>query len=628
MGTIRSKPVAWGVWAVLTALLAAGCTTMPDSGDPERIAPPPGAGGDNGVQVRVIPVPPRDGQTPREVLQNFLDASIADERGYNTAQQYLTPNAVKTWRPDDGVVILRNTTPGPTATESDSASTQISIHSPEVGQLDAKHTYSAVEDDSYEAAFTLVNVAKDARDASRAQWRIDDLPGGLIVNQTNFANTYQQVDRYFYTAPDPTQPVTQQPVLVPDPIYLRRRVDPASAAATAVAMGPSDWLGPAVHSAFGDAKIVGSVGGDDPRTPRVQVDGTAVNGAGCQLIAAQLYFTLSSQAGGSGSLDSVTLTNRHNSTLCTLTSAQAKVLPSAPGALAGTIGASTPAYYRNEVSGSLYRMSGQDNSAPVPGALGAATQPAGLAPTADHLMGPFAVSRDNKQAAVVSDDAKDLYLAGLANGEKLGPPVAVSHAPNPQQGFTSPSWDGYGGLWVVDRDPAAPEVLLIRGPVHTVVNVDLPAGHTVDGIKLSSDGTRAALLLKDGSGATSLALGLVLRSGTPDAPVVQIGSLRLLAPQLDVTSVSWADTDLLLVLGKETDSVPQLHYVQTDGSQIADSPLQAVDGMTVVAASESRTDSVLADSADPEHAIYGQGGNAAWQWRAYAKHGALPGYPG
>ncbi|WP_157535903.1 LpqB family beta-propeller domain-containing protein [Kitasatospora mediocidica] len=605
---------------------------MPDSGDPQRVDPVQDAGGDNGVQVRVIPVPPRDGLLPREVLQNFLDASIADERNYTTAQQYLTPDAVKKWHPADGVVVLRNTTPGNPVAVADTQSTQISIKSSEIGQLDGKHTFTAVQDAPYEAAFTLVNVAKDAggKDSSaKAEWRIDDLPDQLILNQTNFGNTFQQVDRYFYTTPDPSVTGAQQQVLVPDPIYLRRRIDPASAAANALADGPSDWLTPAVHSAFGHTRITGPVSGDDPRNPRVPLDGADLGGGACQQIAAQLYFTLASQ-GGSGSIDQVTLTGRRGAVLCQLSSGQARVSSYAPGALAGGAGGATPAYFRRPDNGDLMRMPGQDSTAAVAGPLGAPHLPAELAPTAQHLVGAFAVRRDNKFAAVVSADGRSLYQVGLTDSDKLGQPVAVSGATTPGQGFASPSWDGYGGLWVVDRNPAAPAVLLIRGgQTRIVATMDIPAGRTVDGIRLSSDGTRAALLLKDGTGATSLWLGLVTHSGTAQAPAVEIGAVRQLAPQLsDVVSVSWADTDLLLVLGKELDSITQLHYVGTDGSQIVATPLQAVDGMTAVAASESRTDPVLADSQDQDHTIYGLSGNAQWQWRAYTKNGVQPTYPG
>lgn len=192
-------------WVALTVLLAAGCATMPDSGEPQAVSPPPSS--DQGVQVRVIPVPPRDGQSPREVLQNFLDASISDEHDYQTARQYLTPEAVKTWQPDSGAVVLYDTTPHQSSGDGDLDHATVTLRSQEVATLDAKHTYQP-KSDQFAADFTLINVAKDAdkdgKDApAKAQWRITDLPSTLILNQTNFHNAYQQVDRYFFSLPDP-----------------------------------------------------------------------------------------------------------------------------------------------------------------------------------------------------------------------------------------------------------------------------------------------------------------------------------------------------------------------------------------------------------------------------------------
>ncbi|MFI9273570.1 LpqB family beta-propeller domain-containing protein [Kitasatospora sp. NPDC052896] len=645
-GRRRGRPgrrTAGAVWTVLTVLLAAGCATMPDSGDPERVDPPQGAGADQGVQVRVIPVPPREGQSAREVLQNFLDASIADEHDYNTAKMYLTPAAAKGWHPDSGAVVLHDTNPGAPAVDpaygsDDDSHVVIAVKSQETGLLDAGHSYTAVQNTPYEADFELVNVAKDGKDASaRAQWRIATLPDGLILNQTNFRNAYQQSDRYFFTNPQPGG--SDQPtVLVPDPIYLRRRVDPASAAAAALAQGPSDWLAPAVRTAFGGTSLVGSVNSDDPRNPRVQFSGVDFekNAHQCQQMAAQLYFTLLSVA-GAGSIDRVTLTAPHGG--CDLTSGQAKISPYAPASLAGGPpgGAGDgQAYFRRPETGQLMRTTGPDSAAPVSGVLGAADLPAPLSPSGGHPVGPYAVRRDGRVAAVVSDDGKSLYEIGLDDGDnKLGNALATSQAPRSDEGFTSPSWDGFGGLWVVDRNPSAPRILLIRGQSQLTVAADLPTGKTVDGIRLSSDGTRIALLLKDpASGTRSLWVGVVVQGGTAAAPTATITGVRPIAPQLsDVSSVAWADSDLLLALGRESDSTQQLLYLATDGSPEVDSGLQAVDGMTVVAASEYRADPVLADSNNRTvYSLVGSTsalvGSAQWQWKAYGTDGVQPSYPG
>ncbi|WP_035848647.1 LpqB family beta-propeller domain-containing protein [Kitasatospora azatica] len=625
------------LWVSLTVLLAAGCATMPDSGDPESVQPPQGAGADQGVQVRVIPMPPRDGLSPRAVLQNFLDASVADEADYRTAKQYLTPDGVDHWNPNNGAVVLKSTALQNPVGEDSGDQASLTISSPEIGELDDKHTYRPqVDTQQFTRTFRLVNLAKDVKDGkgAKAQWRIADLPDRLILDQTSFRNAYQQVDRYFFTRTDPATG-SDQPVLVPDPVYLRRRIDPASAAARALVDGPSYWLAPAVHSAFDGVPPVARVNTDDPRNPKVQLDGVdcVASERQCKQMAAQLYFTLVSQS-GAGSIDRVVVTSRKGSAEMTLQ--QAKNLQYVPGSRSGGGGT---AYARNAQTGQL-QLVGSDPPTPVPGVLGAANRPAPLVPQqSGHVTGAFAVSRDGKSAAVVSEDGKSLFIAGLDDSTKqLNPAVVGSHAPRPEQGLTSPSWDGYGGLWVVDRDPAAPQVLLIEpnkaDPTKTL-RISVPvaglagqSGQTVDAVRISSDGTRAALLLRGTGAADSLQIGLVVRGGTAQQPTAEITGLRPIAGQLvDVTSVSWADPDTLLALGKEKDSVLQLHYLSTDGSSGLDGALQAVDGMTVVASSESRLDSVLADANDPDHTVYKLLGNVQSQWKTYG-NGMRPAYPG
>ncbi|GAA1984638.1 LpqB family beta-propeller domain-containing protein [Kitasatospora viridis] len=627
--------------AALTVLLAAGCATMPDSGDPEAVAPPQGAGADQGIQVRVLPFPPRDGLNPAEVLQNFLDASIADEANYKTAKQYLTGDALTSWQPDSGAVVLKSTAQQKPPVDDDSTATDqvvLTISSHQIGQLDAQHTYRAT-DQQYTGTFTLVNTAKDAKDtkdpkeaAARAEWRISQLPTGLVLDQVSFRNAYQQVDRYYFTKDDPQAPgPDQDPVLVPDPIYLRRRVDPDSAAARALAEGPSQWLAPAVHSAFDDSvHPADTVTSDDPHNPKLRLDGVdcVVSERQCRQIAAQLYFTLVS-VNGPTAIESVTVTGRRGS--ASMNSTQAKNSSYQPGNLAGT----GLAYVRDADNGQLARLPlgdspGQSN--PVPGVLGAAKLPPALQPSGGKVNGQYAVRRDDKAAAVVSEDGKSLYVAGLDDTAKsLGAPLATSRAPRPDQGLSSPSWDGYDDLFVVDRDPAAPQVLMLRNQAKVTVPVaGLADGQTVDGLRVSSDGTRVALLLSDGGGHT-LAIGLVQRGGTPTQPTAEITAVRQVSPpQLaDVTSVSWADPDTLLVLGKEADSVMQLHYLSTDGSTAIDTNgLQAVDGMSVVAASESRSDPVLADAKDTDHTVYRLFGTVQPQWKVAAKDGGQPAYAG
>lgn len=609
--TDRRAGAAWAALAVLTSVLASGCVAMPGDGAPEAVDIPQGAGAEN-LQVRVFPVEPHPGADPLALLAGFLDASNADEANYSTALKYLTADARKRWHPEAGVVVL-SSTPRRTQPGGNDEGTDISVAGSEVAELDAKHSYRAVSDVPYQRSFTFV---KETEGRDKGEWRIDNLPDGLIVDLTNFKNGYRPVHRYFYSAVDRSAADSQAPVLVPDPIYLRRRIDPLTAAAQALADGPSDWLKGAVESAFNGVQVVGSVSMSDSQVAAVKVSvADFVNQPQlCRRMAGQLYYTLADQQ-PKRQLDRLDLSGAKGS--CSVDAAQTSQI--APAVLAGG-GTGSQQYYLQD-NGQLMQTQGEAEGKPVPGALG---QPSTSKPAA------VAVRRDGNAAAVVSSDRKSLYVAGFGEGSRIGDPLITAHPGQPEPQLASPSWDGRQNLWLVDGNPVAPRVLMVRGRTVVAAQVDGLGDRTVKELKVSSDGARVALLLGGGSGAPTLMLGLVGHSGTAENPQVTITGLRPLAPQLsEIVSFSWADTDQLLVLGKEPNKLQQLHYVSTDGSQSSDTPQQVGDLMTSVSATESLTGGDLAPpvlGVSSNHQIYRLLGG---QWRELGakRNGTFFSYP-
>ncbi|MFG2693863.1 LpqB family beta-propeller domain-containing protein [Kitasatospora sp. NPDC048407] len=602
--TAERRALAWGGVALLAAA-ATGCVSMPSGGPPQRLEVPQGAA--DGVQVHVYPVAPHKDESPSDLLAGFLDSSNADQANYDTAKQYLTADAAKRWRPDAQVVVLAeppgrsHSVPGPDATTM-----PIKVTGTRVAELDGRHTYQPPRSPEYKETFTFVKVA-EGPDAG--QWRINDLPDGLIVDLTNFKNTYKPVHRYFFATPDPSiDPAQRSAVLVPDPIYLRRRIDPLTEAVRATAEGPSQGLAPVVTAPLEGVKVLSATVGDN-RIASVKVDGVELGKYqdGCKQLAKQFFQTLADQQ---GKLDRLDLSSPKGG--CSVGSAEAAAV--APGFLAG--GENGMQAYIQLANGRLtrYSQSGGDaaqTAGPLPSVAGVLGQPAqGNQPKPGEL----AVRRDGGAAAVIDKDGRNLYQVDLAKSGKFGEPIVSSHAP---QGLASPSWDGQGSLWLVDRDPAASRVLMVREHVVVPVTVEGLDKRSVQALRISSDGTRVALLLRGSDGKTTLWLGLVTHGGTPATPTARITGLRQLAPQLtEVAAVSWSDTDQLVVLGKEADRLQQLHFLGTDGSQSTDSPLQGGESMTALSATEAR---VQADQAGP--AVLAASGNGVYrlkdnQWHA------------
>ncbi len=551
-------------WAVLLATAATGCVSMPSGGAPQRLEVSQNAA--DGLQVHVYPVAPHKGESPKDLLAGFLDSSNADQANYDTAKQYLTVVAARNWKPDAGVVVLAGA-PNPIGLPpgDNDTTVQLTVSGKQVAGLDEQHSYQARSGDDYKRTFTFV---KESDGPDRGEWRISDLPDGLIVDQTNFKNTYKPVHRYFFARNDSSAAHPQaSPVLVPDPIYLRRRIDPLTEAAQATANGPSRWLGPVVASKLDGVRVQSASIGDS-RVATVKLEGG--DPAACKQMAQQLFQTLADQQ---SKLDRLDLTLTGGS--CSLSSGEAALV--APGVLAGTDNGVAAYIQLGDGRLTRYQDGGLD-PLPVPGALGQVPQ------AGQFRLGAVAVRRDGNAAAAVSADGHELVEAELADGGKYGEPVVRSPG-----SLASPSWDGRQDLWLVDRDPAAPKVLMVRDRTVAAVQVDGLGGQTVQSLRISSDGTRIALLVSRGSGPTTLLLGLVEHGGTAKQPTARITALRDIAPQLtEVAAVSWGDTDQLVVLGKEADRLQQLHFLGTDGSQSTDSPLQSGESMTALSATEAR----------------------------------------
>ncbi|WP_033219972.1 LpqB family beta-propeller domain-containing protein [Kitasatospora phosalacinea] len=563
-------------WAVLLATAATGCVAMPSGGAPQRLEVSQNAA--DGLQVHVYPVAPHKGETPKDLLAGFLDSSNADQANYDTAKQYLTAAAAGSWKPDAGVVVLEGApTPKGSAPADDDTAVQLTVEGKQVAALDEQHTYKVHTAETYSETFTFV---KESDGPDKGEWRISDLPNGLIVDQTNFKNTYKPVHRYFFAANDPSAARTQNAqVLVPDPIYLRRRIDPLTEAAQAAADGPSRWLGPVVASKLDGVRVESAVIGDN-RVATVKLEGG--DPAACKQMAQQLFQTLADQQ---SKLDRLDLSTAGGG--CSLSSTEAALV--APGVLAGAENGVQAFIQLADGRLTRFYQEGSD-PVPVPGVLGQVPQAGQFHP------GTVAVRRDTDVAAVIGADGQSLVEAELADGGKYGEPIVRSHAPSADKGLASPSWDGRRNLWLVDRDPAAPRVLMVRDGVDVPVEVEVEGldGRAVQSLRISSDGTRIALLLSRAGGPTKLALGLVRHGGTAKNPTARITGLNDSVPQLtEVAAVAWGDADQLVVLGKETDRLQQLYFLGTDGSQATDYPLQGGGTMKALSATEARL------SADP-----------------------------
>ncbi|MEV8566545.1 LpqB family beta-propeller domain-containing protein [Streptomyces sp. NPDC051322] len=604
-------------------MMLAGCVSMPSNGDIEAVDPSQRTDS----QVKVYAVPPREGAAPAEIVDGFLEAMTSDDLQFATARKYLTKTASRSWDPGARTTLLAD---GPTRRAdpaSDRDAPQVSatyqLSGTEVAVIDKQHVYRP-DEGKYRNAIHLVR-------QNNKDWRIDDLPAGLLLSLSDFQRNYQSVNKYYFSSVPPSgspggEGATGEGWLVADPVYLRQgidpetRMDPLTQAVASLLEGPTNWLKPVVGSRFPTGttlkKGVRTLTIDDRNALVVPLNEKA-SGVGqgqCRKMAAQLLFTVRDAT--SMRLDQVELQRSDGSQLCVLSGDQAEDY--APDSNTGT-----PAgEYFVDAKGRLVRMQASGSAAtgkadpePVRGPLGSGDKP----------LSTVAVARDERRAAGVSKSGSVLSVASLVSGTEPAQSLYTSHGKNEKERLSAPSWDGRGDLWVADRDPDRPRLLRFAGGTGEPqeVMIDGLDGARIEGLRVSSDGVRIALLLSQ-NGHTVLKVGRVVRQGS-GSTTVTVEELRPAAPQMaDVATVSWAGRSRLLVVGKESGSVQQVRYMQVDGSVSGANTLPGANRITAVAASDDDRLPVMALSAEDGIVRLPLRSN----WKTVVEEGTSPVYPG
>ncbi|MFF2013431.1 LpqB family beta-propeller domain-containing protein [Streptomyces sp. NPDC058195] len=589
---------------------------MPVTGDVKAVdASQPGDS-----QVQVYAVAPRDDATPNEVVDGFLESMTSDDPRFRTTRQYLTKGAAAAWKPNAFITVL---TKAPTRKDRplrgiDRNLTEVTytLTGEKVATVDAQNAYQPVAPTGYEQTLHLVK--EEGPDGK--EWRIDHVPDGLLLGQSDFRRLYRSVNKYYFAAGRSEE----QPTLVADPVYLRSRTDPVTGMDTvtqsvrSLLAGPTDWLRPSVATRFppGTAlkKGVTSLTPDDRNVLKVPLDKKAdgVGQRSCRMMASQILYTLKDLT--SARVEQVELQRSDGSALCLLGTDQAEEF--APD---GSSSGPDSQYFVDD-KGHVERIPGSTKGSGIPEPV---SGPFGDGPV---RMGAVGVARDEQSAAAVSHDGTSLYVSSIVADEGLPEASVISHARKEKDRLSTPSWDARGDLWVADRDPGNPRLLWLPGGTGEQQEVAVPelGGGRIEAVRMSADGVRVALLVNE-DGRNTLKIGRVERSGPASARKVSVVDLRQAAPQLtDVTAMSWSGRSRLVVVGKEQDGVQQVRYVQADGSTSASGVLPGVNQVSSVAAADDEQLPLMAATSSDGIVKLSPGDN----WQTVVKSGFSLVYPG
>ncbi|GHF60523.1 LpqB family beta-propeller domain-containing protein [Streptomyces sp. NRRL_ISP-5395] len=600
-------------------VVLAGCGSMPVTGDVKAVdASQPGDS-----QVQVYAVAPREGAPPSEIVDGFLESMTSDDPAFATTRKYLSADARRTWQPSGGTTVLAQAPnrSGPLLHDEDNRATRdrettYTLTGEKVAAVDAQSSYQPLAPTDYSQTLHLV-LEKVAE--GKQEWRIDVVPDGLVLGQSDFKRLYRSVNKYYFA----TGRTNGRSTLVADPVYVRNRTDPVTRMDTAtqtvrtLLAGPTNWLRPVVDSRFptGTAlrKGVTALAPDDQNVLKVPLNQKAdkASRSACRMMAAQVLFTLRDLT--SAWVERVELEGGEGK-LCALDADDAPDF----SADHGSDGADSQ-YFIND-KGQVERIPGATDGTgspePVSGPLGVGAVP----------MGAVGVARDETRAAAVSANGQNLHVSSLEADGELTEPLVTSAAKKAADRLSPPSWDGRGDLWVADRDPAGSRLLRLAGGAGEPQEVRVPGldGARIEELRMSADGVRIALLLtKDGH--TTLNIGRVERRGSSVTPEISVEDLRQAAPQLaDVTAISWSGRSRLVVVGKEEGGVQQVRYVQADGSTSASGALPGVNQVQSVAAADDEKLPLMAETVGDGIVKLSPGDN----WQTVLKQGTSLVYPG
>ena len=544
--------------ALLTVLGA--CAAVPTDSTPQVVG---GVGMQPTAQPEQPPIPGRD---PDLLVRDFITANASQRGQHREARQYLTAGGSNGW--DDGVstTVVTNLD-----TLYDSRSTDrvtILLRADRVGRLSSAGAYS-VDQGTYESRMTLIRVG--------GQWRIDALPSGVVLQQSDFLARYQRLPVYFFN-PDLSK-------VVPDPRWVARDSDSVAARLVELLIGgPSPQLAAGVVNELGkDVRLRSNVStANGVGVPAAGGSGgVAVDFGGLQtrdpaqrqLLAAQVVWTLdAAQVRGPYVLmaDGAPLDERHprgwDTTDVAFTDPR-----SSPGADTG-----------------LHAISGGSLVKVTDGGVTAVAGPLGAASSLESA----AISHDGQQVAAVSalTAAQPGAVVQLLVGGLGGTPVTAATG----NAMTRPSWASddravwlaIDGATVVRgvRDTSTGQVSSSPVDVGSIAALGGPIG----ALRLSRDGVRAALVV-----GGRVYVAVVARSQNGGIALI---SPTAVAPSLPDTAVSldWSSADTLVV-ALRADDAPVVS-VGVDGAPVQALPSRNLSPPVRSVAASAASSVLVADS--------------------------------
>lgn len=264
---------------VVVAVVASGCASLPESSQPQAL------GTINREPTPEGPPPPIPGRDPDLLLRDFLQATAEPENRHLAARQYMTLAAATQWNDTTSTVIVET---ADTLRESrtEHEATYV-LRARKVGELSA--------DGSYRVAEGLIENKIEMTKVG-GEWRIDELPDGVVMETRAFEKSYARHVLYF-VGPDGSA-VPDLRWFAEPPEQLTQRL------LSQLIEGPQPAIAPVVRNLLAEpVALRGSItkANGDPAEVGVGLGGVRIDFSGAdklnprdrELLAAQVVLTLS-----------------------------------------------------------------------------------------------------------------------------------------------------------------------------------------------------------------------------------------------------------------------------------------------------------------------------------------------
>ncbi|NLU81918.1 MtrAB system accessory lipoprotein LpqB [Rhodococcus sp. HNM0569] len=544
--------------AVLTSV-ATACASLPESSAPQAIGTIEQNAPGTSVEA------PEPGREPDLLLRDFFKASTDPANRHLAARQFLTTETSRTWDDETSATIVDKVDVLPETRSSDTAT--YTIRANKVGNLQPGGLYEA-EEGSFETRMALQRVD--------GEWRIKDLPPGVVMDRAQFLGSYQRESLYFV---DPSGST-----VVPDPRWISASQDEVTTQLIGLLIdGPKDALAPAVRNELSDVSVRGPITKADGRTTSVgvgvggvRIDFQGLGGldeAARARFAAQVVWTLAG-ADISGPYvllaEGNPLDERYPNGWTTADVASMDPLASASAAIG----------LHALRDGSLVRVA-ETGMTPVPGFFGTSGRLQSASLSVDGALVAGVVDSGKPAPEPPSTLMVGSYSDGQAEAALDGGTV------------TRPTWaPDNSSLWAVVNGNTVVRVVRESGSGKlSVVSVDAGAvtsiGSTISELRLSRDGVRAAMIV-DGK----VYLATVVRASNggysltnPRPVAVGLGS--------PAVALDWSDGETIVVARSATD-IPVVQ-VALDGSRMDALPSRNLTA-PVTAVDASPTTEFVADA--------------------------------